>query len=250
MDDIKPSVIVERGPSHVPPHLRLYVVGDVNGRVDLLLDLLQRIAEDNRDFHGESRILFLGDYIDRGPASKEVLDILVKGAHRGLPFQCLRGNHEDILMRFFHDHSVAPGWFHYGGLQTLRSYGFHIENANQDFDDIFAYRKKLRQVMPETHQQFLANLPLHARYGDYFFTHAGIHPDEPAEGQDERNYMWMREPFLSSGKDLGVTVVHGHSIRLKPEVRMNRIGIDTGAYATGHLTCLVLEDNMRRFIRT
>jgi serine/threonine protein phosphatase 1 len=233
----------------LPPGLRLYAVGDIHGRADLLEKMLQMIEADRASYGGEVLVLFLGDYVDRGSNTREVLDIL--SSHRGgARHLALRGNHEDILLRFFKDHSVAPGWFHYGGLQTLRSYGIAIASATQDFDDIFHLRKQLEERMPKAHRSFLENLGFIARYGDYFFVHAGIHPDKPLEEQTEHDYLWTREPFLSTPKDFGFTVVHGHSIRMKPEVRPNRIGIDTGAYATGHLTCLVLQDGDQRFLST
>jgi serine/threonine protein phosphatase 1 len=233
----------------LPPGQRIYAIGDIHGRADLLEKMFHLIESDMQGYKGESLIIFVGDYVDRGPNSCEVLDLLsnYRGSTRML---CLRGNHEDIVIRFFQDHSVAPGWFHYGGLQTLRSYGIPVQAATQDFDDIFHLRKQLEERMPKTHRQFLEGLGLMARYGDYLFVHAGIHPDIPLEEQKEHQLLWIREPFLSSAKDFGFVTVHGHSIRMKPEVRSNRIGIDTGAYATGHLTCLVLQDGDQRFIST
>ncbi|MBI3419325.1 MAG: serine/threonine protein phosphatase [Proteobacteria bacterium] len=233
----------------LPPNLRVYAIGDVHGRADLLEKMLRMIEADHLGYQGESLVIFIGDYVDRGPNSREVLDILTR--YRGrLRVLTLRGNHEDILLRFFQDHSVAPGWFHYGGLQTLRSYGIAIPNATQDFDEIFHLQRRLNDIMPKEHRTFLENLGYTARYGDYFFVHAGIHPDIPLESQTPHHYMWIREPFLSSMKDFGFTVVHGHSIRMNPEIRSNRIGIDTGAYATGRLTCLVLQDADQRFLTT
>jgi serine/threonine protein phosphatase 1 len=235
----------------LPRRTRIYAIGDVHGRADLLQKMLRMIAADHLGFHGESHVIFLGDYIDRGPQSREVLDILSRPNPGGLKnVRCIRGNHEDIVLRLFRDHSVAPGWFHYGGLQTLRSYGVPVPDANQDFEDLFQLRRALREAMPEAHMNFLDNLPYSVRHGDYFFVHAGIHPDKPLDAQEPHHMMWMREPFLSSTKDLGVMVVHGHSIRMKPEIRTNRIGIDTGAYATGRLTCLVMQDDERRMLST
>lgn len=234
----------------LPPNMRVYAIGDVHGRADLMEKLLRLIDADHLGFRGESHVIFLGDYVDRGPYTRDVLDMLCKKKWGHMHLETIRGNHEDIILRFFKDHSVAPGWFHYGGLQTLRSYGINVPNATQDFDDIFRLRRALEEAMPTAHKEFLHALPYTLRYGDYVFVHAGIHPDRPLEEQDPHHYMWMREPFLSSTKELGFMVVHGHSIRMKPEVRVNRIGIDTGAYATGRLTCLVLEGREQRFITT
>lgn len=234
----------------IPKNLRIYAVGDIHGRADLLEKMLRMIEADHLGYRGESVVVFLGDYVDRGPNSKDVIEILTRGSYGRLKFQCIRGNHEDIVLRLFKDHSVAPGWFHYGGLQTLRSYGIPIQSATQDFDELFHLRKLFEEKLPSTHKTFLETLPYTAHFGDYLFVHAGIHPDRPLEQQDPHHYMWMREPFLSSDKLLDVMVVHGHSIRLKPEMRINRIGIDTGAYATGHLTCLVLQGTEQRFLST
>jgi serine/threonine protein phosphatase 1 len=233
----------------LPPGMRLYAIGDIHGRADLLEKMIRLIDADKEGYKGEVVVIFLGDYVDRGPATREVLSLL--STYRGGDKQVmLRGNHEDILLRFFKDHSVAPGWFHYGGLQTLRSYGIPIAGPTQDFEDIFRLRKELEEAMPKEHRRFLENLGFLARFGDYFFVHAGIHPDKPLNEQTEHDYLWTREPFLSTPMNFGFTVVHGHSIRMQPEVRFNRIGIDTGAYATGRLTCLVLQDGDQRFLTT
>lgn len=245
MSVIPPSEFQPR----VPPGQRIYAIGDVHGRVDLLEKLFRIIEADQLGYPGESLIILIGDYIDRGPYSREVLELLstYHGRVRILP---LRGNHEDIVLKFFKDQSVASGWFQYGGLQTLRSYKINIAGPTQDFDDIFHLQRQLEAVMPKAHRTFLENLGYTARYGDYLFVHAGVHPDLPLEEQTPHHFMWMREPFLSSSKNLRFVVVHGHSIRMTPEVRANRIGIDTGAYATGHLTALVLQDGDRRFLST
>lgn len=236
--------------SSAPKGLRIYAIGDIHGRADLLEKMLRMIDADHLGYRGDSMVIFLGDYLDRGPNSREVIDILSRGSYGRLRFHCLRGNHEDIILRLFKDHSLASGWFHYGGLQTLRSYGIAVAHATQDFDELFHLRKQFEEAMPDAHKTFLASLPYTARFGDYFFVHAGIHPDRSMEEQDPHHFMWMREPFLSSSKLFGFTVIHGHSIRLKPEIRINRIGIDTGAYATGHLTCLMMQKDERKILST
>jgi serine/threonine protein phosphatase 1 len=125
-----------------------------------------------------------------------------------------------------------------------------VPNSAPDFEELFSLRKSFADSLPDTHRQFLEALPYSVRYGQYMFVHAGVHPERPLDAQEPHHLMWMREPFLSSDKDLGAIIVHGHSIRLKPELRVNRIGIDTGAYATGRLTCVVLQDNETRFLST
>ncbi len=236
------------GGPRVPGGLRLYAIGDVHGRADLLEDMLGRIAEDRKAYSGEAVAVLLGDYVDRGPQVRETLDILL----RPLPDMrmiCLRGNHEEILLRILKDHSDLPGWVHYGGLQTLRSYGLPVPAA-PDLDDMLHLQRDFAAALPRAHLHFIKNLGCTARFGDYFFVHAGIDPGKPFDRQTPDAYLWMREPFLSSAKDFGMVVVHGHSIRMKAELRPNRIGIDTGAYATGKLTCLVLQDGEQRFMTT
>jgi serine/threonine protein phosphatase 1 len=234
--------------------IRIYAVGDIHGRADLLQKMLQMISADSAGYDGECKVIFLGDYVDRGPDSKEVLNIL-SGIEQGkykfaFNVECLLGNHEEIILKFFKDDSVAPGWFHYGGLQTLHSYGINITTATQDFEDIFILRKQLKELMPEQHLAFLNELNHIRQVDNYFFVHAGIHPEKNLAEQTTHHYLWMREPFLSYPQKLPVTVVHGHSIHIKPEVRINRIGIDTGAYVTGHLTAVVLQGSDRRFLST
>ncbi len=254
MTDLSPShapvILSAPRPSALPAGLRVYAIGDIHGRADLLVQMLHLIEADRQGFHGDIKVIFLGDYIDRGHLSQQVLETLIHLAKTNSAVEFIRGNHEDVMVRLFRDHSVVPGWFHYGGLQTLRSYGIDVPNATQDFDDMFRLRRQLEQKMPDEHKYFVNGLQHMLRYGDYVFTHAGVHPGRALDKQDTHHLMWIREPFLSSDKDLGFTVVHGHSIRLKPEIQTSRIGIDTGAYATGRLTCLVLEGDTRRFLST
>jgi diadenosine tetraphosphatase ApaH/serine/threonine PP2A family protein phosphatase len=160
----------------------------------------------------------------------------------------LAGNHEDLLMGFLDDEQVLEAWRSLGGLETLHSYGVDVGKAisNRDFGAIqatFAAR------FPQAHRQFLEGLKVSTAIGDYFFCHAGVRPGVPLNRQDRSDLLTIRDSFLSNEREHGKIVVHGHTPTTAPEIRSNRIGIDTGAYATGRLTCLVLEKDERRFLR-
>jgi serine/threonine protein phosphatase 1 len=237
--------------AEAPAGSRLYIVGDIHGRLDLLLRLQDKIAEDARkEPAGVRRIFYLGDYIDRGPSSREVLDLLINRPQASLPASHLLGNHEAMLLRFLEDSSIGPEWLAYGGLATLMSYGVNLKADGKHEQKLAAAQRALNENLPESHKEFLRGLPRHASAGDYFFVHAGVRPGIPLERQTGSDLIWIRDEFLDSQDFHGKIVVHGHSYRTEPEVRPNRIGIDTGAYATGRLTCLVLEGPSMRFLTT
>jgi serine/threonine protein phosphatase 1 len=249
----------EESVSTVPPGTRVYAIGDVHGRIDLLDRLLGRIGEDMTFSPFESRlpdqvvVIFIGDLIDRGPESRAVIERMVNGAPAEGPlaaarFICLRGNHEDYLMQFLADFSVAPGWLRNGGLEAVRSYVGHLPDGF--VTDYPAIQRLLYRAMPPSHLRFLSRMPVRHVEGDYLFVHAGIRPEVALENQDAYDLMWIREPFLSHDKPFPKMVVHGHSIVAEPEIRSNRIAIDTGAYRSGRLSCLVLEGAERRFLST
>ena len=237
--------------AEAPAGSRLYIVGDIHGRLDLLLRLQDKIAEDARkEPAGFRRIFYLGDYIDRGPSSREVLDLLINRPQASLPASHLLGNHEAMLLRFLEDSSIGPEWLAYGGLATLMSYGVNLKADGKHEQKLAAAQKALNENLPESHKEFLRGLPRHASAGDYFFVHAGVRPGIPLDRQTDSDLIWIRDEFLDSQDFHGKIVVHGHSYRTEPEVRPNRVGIDTGAYATGRLTCLVLEGPSMRFLTT
>jgi serine/threonine protein phosphatase 1 len=238
----------------IPPGLRIYTVGDVHGRDDLLASILTSIRQDRRDHPiARCQIIFLGDYIDRGPFSRQVVDRLLDGPGEwsdGLPTDwiCLRGNHEDQAMRFLHDARQGQGWLLNGGMETLRSY---IGGICHDLDgDLAALHMVFSRSVPPAHVRFLARRPLWHVVGDYFFVHAGIRPNLGLERQSPWDLLWIRQDFLMDCSDHGKVIVHGHSISEQPEIKSNRIGIDTGAYDTGCLTCLILEGNQIGFLQT
>jgi serine/threonine protein phosphatase 1 len=234
----------------VAPDLRLYAVGDVHGRADLLRRLHEMIVEDARGTpHPKKRVVYLGDYIDRGPDSRGVLDILIDAPLLGFERVHLEGNHEHAMLDFLVDIRIGPMWLDNGGDATLESYGVPIPNP-EDSADLLRAQRLLAANLPESHRAFLRNLELAHSAGDYFFVHAGVRPGTPLDRQEREDLLWIREPFLRSRAAFGKIVVHGHSISREPELCDNRIGIDTGAFASGHLTCLVLADTSRSLLQT
>ena len=235
----------------VPDNARVYAVGDIHGRADLLGRLHDLIRADAAPFHDRRlAMVYLGDYIDRGPSSREVLDILVTSSFPGFETVYLKGNHEDMLLRFLDDAQVGLNWAMVGGDATLMSYGAVDGNRLRGTVDFETIQKKFHEQMPLAHLAFLQNLGSFHVEGDYMFVHAGVRPGRSIEDQDEMDLIWIRDDFLQSTADHGRVVVHGHNITHEPDVWPNRIGIDTGAYAAGRLTCLVLEGAERSFLST
>lgn len=229
----------------VPEGLVVYAIGDIHGRSDLLDRLHEGILADTTVRPAEERlIVYLGDYIDRGEDSAGVVDRLVEQPLPGFDAVHLCGNHEDFLLRFLLDERVAPHWLYNGGDATLASYGVPVEN------DWSRMQRSLVRALPRRHLAFLENLALSYEVGDYLFVHAGIRPGLPLDGQRREDLLWIRNEFLAATASHGRIVVHGHSIAHEAEFRSNRIGIDTGAYMTGRLTCLVLEGAEQLLIQT
>lgn len=230
----------------VPPDHFVVAVGDLHGRLDLLEELWKRIDDESRRSSARQRILiFVGDYVDRGLQSSALIDRLLDG-FTGFEAVFLKGNHDETLLQFLTDPKIGEAWRAFGGLETLRSYGV----AHAPGKDWAQTRSEFAAALPERHLTFFKNLKLHTTIGDYLFVHAGIKPRVPIEDQRETDLLWIREEFLESAVNFGRIVVHGHTPSDSPAVRKNRIGIDTGAYMTGRLTALVLEERMRKFLST
>jgi serine/threonine protein phosphatase 1 len=236
-----PHLREARGPEGV----RLYAIGDVHGRLDLLRDMHDRIARDLiRRPCAAFRVIHLGDYIDRGPDSAGVIEHLIEFCRDG-DAVCLMGNHDHFMRRFFENPvEVASVWLNNGGEEAVASYGV----GPLVIHSIKQLRKALETAVPAAHRAFLDEMPLSERHGDYLFVHAGIRPGVALKKQKAVDLFTIREPFLSSEADHGVIVVHGHTVCTAPAIRRNRIGIDTKAYATGRLSCLVLEDAEKGFL--
>lgn len=234
-------------PTAVARNERIYAVGDIHGRADLLLMLHELIESDAETCaKGKNkRIIYLGDYVDRGLDSRGVIDILISRPLAGFDHVFLKGNHEDLLLACREDPEIWPQWMAVGGTATLLSYGV---GANPEEDR--PMWEEFFERMPPAHLEFLAGLQLSFCSGDYLFVHAGIRPQIPLEKQNPRDLMWIRGEFLRHEGSFGMVVVHGHSISLKPEFLTQRIGIDTGAYATNALSCVVLDGTSRRLLST
>jgi len=229
---------------------RAYVVGDVHGRLDLLERLLDAIARDRMQRPARKNLLvFLGDLIDRGPCSAQVIERLRTYREDGVRTVFLLGNHEEVLLRIIAgDASLIDSWLQFGGAQTLESYGADWRSiAEQSAGDALA---AIRTAIGVEHVAFLQGFDDTCRFGDYLFVHAGIRPGVPIEAQLQSDLRWIREPFLLDETDHGCIVVHGHTIGEEIEERCNRIGIDTGAYRTGVLSALAVEGDQRWYLDT
>jgi len=225
---------------------RIYAIGDIHGRLDLLERAIAAIERDVAERGSNALTVTLGDYIDRGPASRGVLDCLA-GNPFPTPYVALKGNHETLLESFLTDPAAGPHWHRLGGLETLHSYGVPVGGlmAGKNYE---AAAERLRAALPPGHVSFLRSLKTSLSHGKYFLCHAGVRPGVPLDRQDEHDLLWIRGEFLDSEMDFGKIVVHGHTPVERPEVRPNRINIDTGAFASGRLTCVALADDGYRFL--
>jgi serine/threonine protein phosphatase 1 len=250
--DLTATPTVAGQPARVPPGACVYAVGDIHGRADLLEEMHRLIAEDAASLTpGTGKlVVYLGDYVDRGLESRRVVDLLINHPLEGFQAVHLLGNHDAWLLSFLVDPAIGPVWLRYGGDATMHSYGVQFGVAQDDPRFHEQLQLHLRQRIPRSHVEFLQSLELSFESGDYLFVHAGVDPARPLHQQTADDLLWIREPFLSSRRDLGCVVVHGHTVESEPIVRANRIGIDTGACWTGCLTCLVLEEDDFRFLAT
>ena len=240
-----------RKPS-VPRGHRVYAIGDIHGRADLLAQLHRQIRVDaaNAPSGIKKSIIYLGDYVDRGLDSMGVIDILLTSPMDDFETVYLKGNYEDALLRFLDNLSTGPNWFAIGGDATVLSYGIRIPTGLTGAQHLEYVWMELRARIPQNHLEFLSSLQLMYQTGDYVFVHAGIKPGVPLEQQDPEDLMWIRGEFHESRHDHGKVVVHGHMLMSQPDIQTHRIGIDTGAFATNILTSIVLEGVTQRFLST
>jgi serine/threonine protein phosphatase 1 len=246
MWDILSRAKKRRAP-RTPDGVRVYAIGDVHGRADLLAPLLATIDRDLAAYPASQTVeVLLGDYIDRGPQSREVLDILIARS-RHSRMVCLKGNHETYIPDFLRKPAILDQWKLFGGLETLVSYGV-TPSISVDHQDQQEIAGAFDRALPESHRRFLASLSGSFTCGDFFFVHAGVRPGVPLSQQHEEDLLWIRGDFLLHEESFGKVIIHGHTPVTEPDIRPNRINIDTGAYATGRLTCLVLEGEGMMFI--
>ncbi|WP_228275218.1 metallophosphoesterase family protein [Stakelama tenebrarum] len=229
---------------------RIYAIGDIHGRYDLLRDLLRRIEQHSRGLPEPEalHVVLLGDVIDRGPNSAEVLDFLWDWSENTTGQIMLMGNHEEMLLRVLDGElRLLRPWMHVGGKETVESFGLEEFHRRDNPEKFIA---ALREAIPSKIVEWLRKWPLCAQSGDYYFCHAGVRPKVPLNRQKRNDLMWIRDEFLNYEGDHGAVVVHGHSISPGVDIRSNRVGIDTGAYQTGVLTALYVEDEARDTVAT
>jgi len=229
--------------------IRLYIIGDIHGRSDLLDRIVDEIHRDIEGYGGrECLTITLGDYVDRGPDSRGVLDRLSRNPFP-TRFVALRGNHEAVLEAFLQRPLVLDHWRHLGGLETLHSYGIAVNELmrGKGYEEAAL---ALSAAVPEKHLAFLRSLKNSVTIGEYFLCHAGVRPGIPLDRQNIDDLLWIREEFLNSDLAHGKMLIHGHTPNEWPEVKRNRVNIDTGAFATGRLTCLVIDGGRGRFLFT
>ncbi len=229
-------------PTPIPASGVIYAIGDVHGRHDLLIRLLDRISEDAAAYETTPKIVFLGDYIDRGEHARDTIDLLIKLAERPeAETVFLMGNHEQMLLRFLREPSSASRWLRYGGLQTLMSYGVGgIGNLHAEGEAL-----RLRSALIEAlgpHLRFIEALRVSHHAGNLFFAHAGADPALPTDEQDVATLLWGCETFRTTDRDDGIWVVHGHFVVEQPAAERGRIAVDTGAYFSGRLTAARIAD--------
>ena len=230
------------------PGERIYAIGDVHGRYDLLKLLLDAIGAHSSALGTPEtlHIVFLGDLVDRGPDSARVVDLVAGLESDTDQVIALMGNHEEAMLKALDgDLMILQKWLTVGGAETVRSYGLDLPEPGADMR---RYARRLGRHIPRRHARWLRTMPLTARSGDYFFCHAGVRPGVPLHRQSREDLLWIRSDFLDAEEDFGAVIVHGHTISRAVVDRPNRIGIDTGAYTTGLLTALYLEDDRREVI--
>ncbi len=226
-------------------------IGDIHGRFDLLECLMEAVFEQEATPASSTHLVFLGDYIDRGPRSKEVLDYLL-WISRWSSYRThfLLGNHEQLLLTFLDDPMMGPAWFDLGGRDTLDSYGVRAPFWRTNAEMLTDTAKALLAAMPEAHLEFLKGLEMSWAWDGYMFVHAGLRPGRDLAEQSPQDMLWIRGEFLNGSDRFEKVVVHGHTPAEEVHCDERRIGIDTGAYATETLTALRLQGSARSLIQT
>lgn len=236
-----------KAPARVPDGVVLYAIGDTHGRADLLAPLLDAVLAETTQ---RVIVVGLGDYVDRGPDSRGVVELMLRAAgHASITLRSLRGNHDQALIDFLVDAEAGPAWFRHGGADTLASYGVP---PPADLDDMRAWRdtrEAFAAALPDAHRRFFEELSLSYVCGDYLFVHAGVRPGVALSDQTARDMMWIREPFLTGARPLDKVVVHGHTPGPRVHSDHRRIGLDTGAHASGVLSACRLEGGGRCFLQ-
>lgn len=234
--------------ARAPEGMRLYAIGDVHGRLDLLDGLHRQIrAELERDRPADWRVIHLGDYVDRGPQSRGVIESVIEWQSAEPRVLALAGNHEQGFLDFLVDPQMSGLFARFGGADTARSYGVELDTGDRHrFREGHA---ALVAAVPANHRSFLGRLAFFAEFGDFFFCHAGVRPTQPLSAQTADDLIWIREDFLNWTELFSKVVVHGHTPVAEPDIRPNRVNCDTGAFQSGVLSALVVEGREKRFLQ-
>lgn len=230
----------------------VYAIGDVHGRLDVLGPLLHDIAKDALTTRPAEQplLVLLGDYVDRGPDSRGVIDLILQmQADATFEVAALKGNHEEALLQFLEDPAFAATWMEHGGGATLASYGVAPSGARTDVEAWTKVRDAFAEALPAEHLRFYQTLELIRTVGDYAFVHAGVRPGVALEDQAERDLLWIRYEFLNDRGPFDKVIVHGHTPTEEPQMLKHRLGVDTGAYATGVLTAVRLYGEEQRLLQ-
>ncbi|WP_416068173.1 metallophosphoesterase family protein [Rhizobium sp. ZK1] len=223
----------------------IYAIGDVHGCYEQLMDAERRISEDSGG--GRALMVLVGDYVDRGARSRDVLEHLCQPSPRNIHRIALCGNHDDWFSRFLNNELSTAAWLRFAGYQTLTSYGVDAAHILR-VGDTMGLRNAVDQAVPASHRILLGTLPSMLQIGNLIFVHAGIRNGLPLEHQSDEDLMWIREPFLTRGPELPIIVVHGHTPQIRPHLGNGRIGIDTGCYATGRLTVVKIANGAAKIL--
>jgi len=227
-----------------PDDTVVYAIGDVHGRLDLLTKMHDAIATETRG--RDWCIVHLGDYVDRGPASAGVIDLLANWAAADSRVLALAGNHDLGFLDFLAMPDPAGLFASYGGVQTAQSYGVTLE-----LNDAMGFRSSaaaLTRAVPHSHRDFLGSLSFSVALGDFFFCHAGIRPGIALDAQDREDLIWIRGDFHRYRELHPKVIVHGHTPVPEPEVLPNRVNVDTGAYYSNQLSALVIDGARKRLL--
>jgi serine/threonine protein phosphatase 1 len=245
-----PKALKSKFRSTPPDDTRVYAVGDIHGQRQRLAALHAKIIADAQGSPQHRRVVvYVGDYVDRGPDSAGVLDLLIESPLAGFTSIFLKGNHEDYVLRYLDGDLAAGGsWLNFGGDATLRSYGIDASARWPDDSELAAWRDEFVDHLPASHRRFLDSLALSHIEGNYAFVHAGVRPGRRFADQTAEDLMWIRDAFHNSTRNHGYVIVHGHSVVTTVQSLANRIAIDTGAGYGRWLSAVVLAGTARRFL--
>lgn len=225
----------------------IYAISDIHGCADELADAQRRIVKDARAYLGPKLLVFLGDYVDRGPDSSKVLEMLAAEPPVGFVRVALSGNHDDEFARMVRKPSIIADWLDFAGTETLASYGIDVAHVIKT-KGFRGLQGLVAELVPEEHVAMIEKMPVSLQIGKLLFVHAGIKPGVDMSKQTDMDLMWIREPFLSEGPRRPLFVIHGHTPVLQPTFGPQRVAIDTAATATGHLTILKIAEASFNFI--